>query len=323
MDEQSDQSIKDRILSSAHPSGWAKLVDYLNGTVDLGFLKHPIIRWIITVLLALYVIVGLIVGWKVYKVKSESVNIRRILVAYPLPAVLMPSDIILVRDYLNQLRFIRHFAEKTKQALPADKELGTQLINQMIETELLVRTGRKYGIKLTRADIDAAYKKISDENGGPGELQKLLTDLYGMNEKEFRLLVRDQLLREKAQKEVLLQIHAKHILIKDEKKAKDVLDTLKKDPSKFDELAKQQSEDVATRDKAGDLGFFSRGVMTKAFEDAAYGLKENEITQDLVKTEFGFHIIKVIERKGRVDKNYKDFLVELKKNQPIWILLKP
>lgn len=300
----------------------ASLGQYLNGTVDIGFFSHPAIRWGLVALIVFYLAIGGLVGWKVYRVKSESTNIRRILTVYPLPAVLMPQDIILVRDYLHQLRYIRHFGEKTKQPLPPDNELRSQLLNQMIETRLLLSAAKKYSTEVSKADIDAAYKKITDEHGGPQELQKLLGDLYGMKESEFRLLIRDQLLREKVRQEVLTQAHVKHILIRDEKKAKELLEQVKKEPGKFEELAKQQSEDTASRDKGGELGFFGRGVMSPAFEESAFKLKKDEITQELVKTEFGFHIIKIVDRKGAIDKSYKDFVTELRSSKRIWALLK-
>ncbi len=301
---------------------WGSVDRYFSGPVNTRWLTHPALRWALTALLVIYLSVGAVVGWKVYKTNSESTNIRRILSIYPFPAVLMPQDVILVRDYLNQLKYIRHFAEKTKQTLPDDKTLRGQLISQLIDTRLLLHATEKYGVQVTQADIDAAYKKISDENGGSKELAKLLTDLYGMNDSEFRQLIRDQLLREKIQQDVLVQVHAKHILITDQKQAQSILDQVKKDPSKFDDLAKQYSQDTATRDKGGDLGYFGRGVMTPPFEAVAFKLKKGELSPDLVKSEFGYHIILVVDRKGTVDQTYTDFLANLRKNKKIWTFLK-
>lgn len=75
-------------------------------------------------------------------------------------------------------------------------------------------------------------------------------------------------------------------------KAEKVLQQLRASPGKFSELAKQYSQDTGSAANGGDLGFFGKGMMVKPFEDAAYELKTDEIS-GLVKTDFGFHIIKL------------------------------
>ena len=60
----------------------------------------------------------------------------------------------------------------------------------------------------------------------------------------------------------------------------------------FANLAKQLSIDKGSAKRGGELGLFGRGMMVKIFEEAAFKLKKGELTQDPVKTEFGYHIIK-------------------------------
>ncbi len=101
------------------------------------------------------------------------------------------------------------------------------------------------------------------------------------------------------------EIRAGHILIKlgsdaDEeaeakKKAEEILESLKEGED-FATLAKKYSDDPGSKEKGGDLGFFPRGRMVPAFEEAAFSLKVGELSQ-LVKTPFGYHIIKLEERK--------------------------
>jgi len=101
------------------------------------------------------------------------------------------------------------------------------------------------------------------------------------------------------------QRQASHILIKvsaqapdaekqaAKAKAEQVLQQVKQSPGKFEELAKQYSQDPGSAAKGGDLGSFGRGMMVKPFEDAAFQLKPGEIS-GLVQSDFGFHIIKLV-----------------------------
>ncbi|HZW86969.1 MAG TPA: SurA N-terminal domain-containing protein [Gallionella sp.] len=101
------------------------------------------------------------------------------------------------------------------------------------------------------------------------------------------------------------QRHAAHILISLPKeapqaeqdaakhKAEQVLKLVKQDPAKFAQLAKQYSQDTGSAANGGDLGFFDRGAMTKSFDEAVFSLKQGEISE-VVRSDFGYHIIKLI-----------------------------
>ncbi len=76
-------------------------------------------------------------------------------------------------------------------------------------------------------------------------------------------------------------------------KAEQVLQQIKQSPGKFAVLAKQYSQDPGSAASGGDLGMFGRGAMVKVFEDSVFSLKVGEIS-DLVKTDYGYHIIKLL-----------------------------
>ncbi|MEO8169928.1 MAG: SurA N-terminal domain-containing protein [Oxalobacteraceae bacterium] len=75
-------------------------------------------------------------------------------------------------------------------------------------------------------------------------------------------------------------------------KAENLLSQLRKNPAEFARLAKENSQDPGSAERGGDLDFFSHGMMVKPFEEAAYKLKQGEIS-DIVRSDFGFHIIQV------------------------------
>ena len=100
-----------------------------------------------------------------------------------------------------------------------------------------------------------------------------------------------------------------------EAKANQILAEAKKDPTQFAKLAKENSEDTATANKGGDLGFFAAKEMVPEFAKAAFSMKPNTISDKPVKTQFGYHIIMVTDRSAagqdpfeKVQGNIKTYL---------------
>jgi len=91
------------------------------------------------------------------------------------------------------------------------------------------------------------------------------------------------------------KIQASHILVKDEAEAKTIREQLLADQSKFAEIAREKSTDKTSGAKGGDLGKFGQGRMVPEFEAAAFALEPNTISE-IVKTQYGYHIILVTER---------------------------
>ncbi|MBS0425462.1 MAG: SurA N-terminal domain-containing protein [Proteobacteria bacterium] len=89
------------------------------------------------------------------------------------------------------------------------------------------------------------------------------------------------------------------------KKAESLLEQVKQNPEQFAEIAKQNSDDPGSAMRGGDLGFFGRGVMVKAFEDKIFSMHLDEIS-DIVETDFGLHIIKLTAIKEEKHPNLDD-----------------
>ena len=115
---------------------------------------------------------------------------------------------------------------------------------------------------------------------------------------------------------------ASHILIKaDEQmssadrakaktKAESLLAELRTTPAAFAELARKHSEDPGSAERGGDLDFFGRGAMVKPFEDAVFGLDVGEISP-VVESDFGYHIIQVVARRGGVQQRFESVRAEI------------
>lgn len=124
---------------------------------------------------------------------------------------------------------------------------------------------------------------------------------YGVSQDKLRSMIETQLLYQKLQTAMgadvptsAEQVHARHILVDGQDKAKEIEDKLKAGSS-FEDLAKAESTDTGSKDKGGDLGWFARGTMIAEFDDAAFKLDVNQIS-DPIQTTYGWHIIQVLEK---------------------------
>src|SRR5699024_1817239 len=198
-----------------------------------------------------------------------------------------------------------------------------QVLNELVTMKVLED---KYDVK--DKEVDKEVKKVKDELGDQFEM--VLQQQGFEDEEAFRKVIRESLLQEAAlsedveikDKEIKKQyermkteIKAQHILVEDEKTAKEIKKKLD-DGEDFAKLAEEYSTDESNKDDGGKLGYFSVGEMDTAFEDAAYSMKKGEVS-DPIQTQFGFHIIKVNDKReseediGSLKENKDDIRREL------------
>lgn len=176
-----------------------------------------------------------------------------------------------------------------------NKKQQEQLVGKLIERELLFNVAHKAGVEKDEAYLKALKK-----------FEKDLAIRIWMDKVYERTLISDSEANKYYQENKDMfkrpaQVHARHILVKDEKEATAIankLKNLKGDAlkKKFIELAKEKSTGPSGP-KGGDLGYFSKGQMVKPFEEAAFALKVGEVTPKPVKTQFGYHIIYLEDKK--------------------------
>ena len=158
-------------------------------------------------------------------------------------------------------------------------------------------------------EIKAAYEKNRSKYQVP-EKRVVRYGLIDLTQLRQNAQVSDADLKAQYQQniqqyEVPNRVHAEHILLMTvgktdaeieeiHQKAEDVLKQAKKGTN-FEDLAKKYSEDPGSKDKGGDLGWITQGQTVPEFEKTAFGLEKGKIS-DLVKTQYGFHIIKVLDK---------------------------
>jgi peptidyl-prolyl cis-trans isomerase C len=107
------------------------------------------------------------------------------------------------------------------------------------------------------------------------------------------------------------EVHARHILVPDEATAKKIIEELNKGGD-FVALSKQYSKDPGAAQQGGDLGFFKKTEMVPEFADAAFTLQPGQIDPVPVHTQFGWHVIQVIERRSQPPASFEQASEELR-----------
>ncbi|WP_406687767.1 peptidylprolyl isomerase [Rossellomorea vietnamensis] len=166
-------------------------------------------------------------------------------------------------------------------------------------------------------DSEEAFNEALASSGSDLDSVKENIKTYLLTEKllKDRVKITDDQIKEyfEANKESFAQkeqVEASHILVDDEKTAQEVKKKLDAGGD-FAELAKEYSTDTSNADSGGKLGYFGKGEMVKEFDDKAFSMKKGEISEP-VKTEFGYHIIKVTGKKEAKEAVLADHKDEIK-----------
>ncbi|KZE67205.1 peptidylprolyl isomerase [Fictibacillus phosphorivorans] len=204
------------------------------------------------------------------------------------------------------------------------EQYGDQVLNQMIDEMVLED---KY--KVTDKEIEKEMDKIKEELGGEDAFKQALEQNGLSDEKQLKERIKSMLLNEKAATEGVkisdeemkktfdekfkTEVKASHILVDDEKTAKEVQKKLN-EGGDFAKLAEEYSKDPGSKSKGGDLGFFGKGAMVPEFEKVAFTLDKGE-TSDLVKSDYGVHIIKVTDKRENKFEDKKEQIEQELKQQ--------
>lgn len=240
-------------------------------------------------------------------------------------------------------RYLQRQVERIKKVYeidfnaPENKDklinLKKQTLEQLMKNELLLQSCYELGITVTEDDIKVELNKIKATYPDEGTFSKILEQMnYTMEELRTDIVlqisyeklagilvqnekVKDEELRQFYQDNIRKfsqeeQVHGYHILVDSKEKAGEIVKELQKGAD-FGEMAKKYSSCPSSA-QGGDLGFFGRGAMVAEFETAAFALPLGKIS-DPVQTQFGWHILKVTEKKDAVVKTFDEMKPEVEK----------
>ena len=225
--------------------------------------------------------------------------------------------------------------------LASQQQLKPSIVQMLVQDKLIADDMKKNNVKVDDKSLDDKFLQYVQQFGGQEKFDKMLED-YNMSSDKFKETIKKDQIYQKHRdwfekkhpvsdkdakkyfdehKETLAQVKASHILVADENTANEVKKKID-DGADFAELAKEYSKDTANSNKGGDLGYFTKDKMVKEFADKAFSMKKGEVSEP-VKTSYGYHIIKVDDKKDTADslkddiskalndKKYSDYLTKL------------
>ncbi len=207
-----------------------------------------------------------------------------------------------------------------RRAVYSTPEGQAQVVENLVDYKIFARSGREQGLQNT-PEFKAAMAQVEDQLLFRAATEKILAEVdktpvtdadarkyYDEHQEIFH---------------VPAAVRASHILIRSDKdmpkkdqddaqkKAAGILREIELGKVTFEEAAKNNSAD-GTRSRGGDLGFFTKGQMVPPFEKAAFALKKGQMTPKPVKSEFGWHIIKVTDTRDASIRAFPDVKEDIK-----------
>ncbi len=194
---------------------------------------------------------------------------------------------VITDDDFNAL--ISNLPQSQKDVAARDPNARKQIISDMVDQELMIQEAASQKIESTKEFKDqmAALRKqtlvnaIVAKNLAPKVTSQAVKSYFDSHKNRYSTD----------------QVHAQHILVSNLKDAESILAEVKKPGVDFQKVAEARSKDPTAKSTRGDVGYFSRGMFDQAFTDAAFRAGAGEIVGP-VKTAFGYHVIKVVDRKS-------------------------
>lgn len=239
--------------------------------------------------------VGLLRVYKYAKMDAFTVTVAK---AMRLPAMKINGERVLYSDYADDMKAISKMRDYDIEmggatAGMTEQDMSDQVLWRLANNVLLKKLSMEYDVKVESADVEAVKSQILQQFADATEADQELQDRYGWNLKIYtEKVIAPYVLHGKLAEKIAVDM----VGIEEVRSvAQSVLDQIK-NGADFADMAKQYGED-GTAANGGDLGWFAKGDMVQEFEDAVFALKKGEIGQELVQTEYGFHIIKLIDTK--------------------------
>lgn len=234
---------------------------------------------------------------------------------------------LIVKELLNQELKKRNITVSKKEIEAEHKKMVDKLGSKDKFNEILKQNGIKYSdfeedlkqelmmkklvniihpVKISESDAKSFYNKNLDKFKTPDQVRAshILVMANPVEIKEGLTKKNKTLTEAEINQQVQVEMAMRY------KKAQEIANEIKSTPDRFEAKAREFSDDKASAEKGGDIGFFSKNDMVKEFSDAAFKLRPNTISE-VIQTPYGFHIIKVTDRKAAGQQPYEKIKSQL------------
>lgn len=215
-----------------------------------------------------------------------------------LPMMSVNGETVSFRNYLSDMHAIetyQAYLKTTSAGAPSltPENMSDQVLSRLAGNIIIEQAAKKYGVKAEKADLDQLKAALLSEYKTEAAVSAELKKRYGWDLASYeKNVMTSYVLQQKVSEKLSSDPAARE---EKRKAADDVLSQIKAGGD-FAALAKQYGSD-STKDQGGDLGWFKKGDMVPQFEAAAFVLKAGEVTSAPVETTYGYHLIKLVDRR--------------------------
>ena len=263
------------------------------GKVNVGGYDKKIVVMMVSAVVFLVCVFGGFAVWA-YTHPVDLGPVNFVVKAIPYPAAISNGQIIKLSDW--QVEYSAWKKASEMQGSPiSEEQIRVDVLSKMIYDRVLRNMAKDYDVEVTPEDVEAELNGIAGAEFESREaMEAEMLAVFGWDIETFsKRLIYPSVMAQK----INLEYSKKPEILKEaEEEANDILEKINQGED-FATLAQNFSADTGSAVQGGDLGWFSRGAMVKEFEDASFSLQPGEVS-GLVKTTYGYHIIKVEEVKA-------------------------
>ncbi len=287
-------------------------------------LKMPLSpRRVWAIAAAVFLIATTVFGFCLYRYQWHGGVAEVVTKVLPYPAAIVNGKVIRYADFQDHLQALERFYRDQQatavsgSVFPDEAELKRRVLDQLIKDRLAESLAARYGIVVTSEDADRAYDAtILDQSAlaaptGKAKAEARASDtlrrMYDLRPSQFKTgILHDFLVRQQLERAVQSD---EALNAENRKKAEAALAELRAGKS-FKDVAASYSEDRAIAPSGGDRGLIGRGLLPPEVETAAFALKPGE-TSGVIKSAFGYHVLRVVDRQEANGQVAKVHLLEI------------